>query len=124
WPRGELNFRRPLVTTKAFPEDEVLLSQEFTKGRNGARDWTTELEMERRVGPRGQIEVVLPLTAQDVTHGATTGGVGDVTLAYKHVLYADLPSMTVAAVGLDLLLPTGDRHRGLGDGTVSFAPSL
>lgn len=124
WPRGELNFRRLLVTTKAFPEDEVLLIPEFTKGRNGERDWVTELSFERRVGARGELEIGLPFAVHDVTGGATTGGVGDLTLAYKHVLYADLPSLTIAAASVDLVLPSGDRDRHLGDGTVSFEPSL
>jgi hypothetical protein len=124
WPRGELNFRRLLVTGKAFPEDEALLTEEFTKDRNGKRDWVTELSVERRVGVRSQVEVSVPFAVHDVSNGATTGGVGDITVAVTHVLYADLPSLTIAAAELDLLLPTGDRHRGLGDGTVSFQPSL
>jgi mono/diheme cytochrome c family protein len=124
WPRGELNFRRPLVTTKAFPEDEALLIPEFTKGRDGVRDWITEVAFERRVGARGQVEIGLPFAVHDVTDGATTGGIGDLTLAYKHVLYADLPSLTIASASLDLVVPSGDRDRHLGDGTVSFEPSL
>ncbi len=123
WPRGELNFPRLLLTTKAFPEDEALLAPEFAKG-NGTRDWSTELSAEARVGARGQIEVALPLTVHDVINGPTTGGVGDATLAYLHVLYADLPSQSIVSTELALTLPTGNQHRGLGDGTVSFEPSL
>jgi mono/diheme cytochrome c family protein len=124
WPRGELNFRRLLITDKAYPEDEAVLVQEFNKGRNGVRDWSTELSVEHRIGARGQVEFAAPLAVHDVTHGATTAGIGDVTLAYKQVVYADQPTMTIASVGLDLVLPTGDRDRGLGDGTVSIEPSL
>jgi mono/diheme cytochrome c family protein len=124
WPRGELNFRRPLITTKAFPEDELLLLPELTKGRDGVRDWVTEVSFERRVGARGQVEIALPFVVHDVSDGPTTGGVGDLALAYKHVLYADLPSLTIASASLDLVLPSGDRDRHLGDGTVSFEPSL
>jgi len=124
WPSGELNFRRLLVTTKAFPEDEALLIPELTKNRDHSRDWSTEFAAERRVGARGQIEVAVPLAVHDVTDGATTGGIGDMSLAYKHVLYADTPSRTIAAAEIDLGLPTGDRDRGLGDGTVSVNPSL
>lgn len=124
WPRGELNFRRPLVTTKAFPEDEFLLLPQFTKGRDGVRDWVTELSFEKRIGARGEIEVGLPFAVHDMTNGATTGGIGDLGLAYKHVLYANLPSLTIVSASLDLVLPTGDRDRHLGDGTVSVEPSL
>jgi mono/diheme cytochrome c family protein len=123
WPRGELNFRRLLIITKAFPEDEALLSPEFAKG-GGVRDWVTQLSGEARIGPRGQVELAVPFVVHDVTNGPTTGGVGDLTLAYKHVLYADLPHRLIAAANLDLVLPSGDRNRGLGTGTVSFEPSL
>ncbi|MBI3785148.1 MAG: cytochrome c [Deltaproteobacteria bacterium] len=124
WAHGDLNFRRALITTKAFPEDEFLIKPEFDKGRDGVRDWVTEMSFERRVGARGQIELSLPFAAHDVTGGATTGGIGDMTVAYKHVLYANRPSRTIVAAGVDLGLPTGDRHRHLGEGTVKFAPTL
>ncbi len=124
WPRGELNFRRSLFTTKAFPEDEVILTQDYTQGRAGIHDWTTELSLEHRLGPRGEVELAVPLGIHDVHRGATTAGIGDVTLAYKHVLYADLLRRAIFSVGSDLVVPTGDRGRGLGTGTVSFEPAL
>jgi len=76
------------------------------------------------VGPRGQVELALPVTIRDLTDGATTGGVGDVTMAYKHVLYANGETLTIASAALNLVVPSGDRHRGLGDGTVRVEPSL
>jgi mono/diheme cytochrome c family protein len=124
WPSGELNFRRALFTTKAFPEDEALLLPDFVNGRAGARDWTTELALERRVGARGEIEVGVPFAVHDVTGGATTTGFGDVGLAYKQVLYASRPHLAIVSGSLDLVLPSGDRQRGLGSGTVSFEPAL
>ena len=33
WPRGELNLPRPLVTEKAFPEDEAVLTTTVRHGR-------------------------------------------------------------------------------------------
>jgi len=124
WPSGNLNFWRPLVTTKAFPEDEALLTHDFTEGRGGSREWSTELSIERRIGARGEVEVGVPLAIHNMTAGATTGGVGDVGVAGKYVLYADAPSLTIVSTALDLILPTGDYGRQLGDGTVSFEPSL
>ncbi|MFI5396726.1 MAG: c-type cytochrome [Candidatus Binatia bacterium] len=124
WPRGELNFRRPIFTTKAFPEDEALLFEDFARGRDGVHDWSTEASVEHRVGPRGQIELAVPLAVHDMRGGSTTGGVGDITTAYKHVLYASLRNRSILSAGLDLVLPTGDRKRSLGNGTVSFEPAL
>jgi hypothetical protein len=56
--------------------------------------------------------------------GPTTGGIGDLGLSYKHVLYASLPHATIASAALELTLPSGDADRGRGDGTVAFEPSL
>jgi len=124
WPRGELNFRRLLFTSKAFPENEAVLSHEFTDGRGGDRNWVTQFSVERRIGPRGQVELVLPIVVDDPRGEATEGGVGDLALSYKHVLYASLQRMTIASASLELVVPSGDRDDGLGDGTVKLEPSL
>src|SRR6188508_3294621 len=41
WPRGELNFPRSLVTEKAFPENEALLTTSIQKG--AGREFTNEI---------------------------------------------------------------------------------
>ncbi len=124
WPRGELNFRRPIFTSKAFPENEAVATQEFTKGPGASATWQTRLIYERRIGPRGQAEIALPFVIDDPAAGATVGGVGDVAVSYKHVLWASLPRMAILSALLELVLPSGDRDRGLGDGTVKLEPSL
>lgn len=124
WPRGELNFRRPIFTTKAFPENEAVLTQRFTKGPGGDAHWQTQLIGETRVGPRGQIELTVPFEIDDPHGGPTEGGIGDLALSYQQVFFASLPHLSIAAASLELVLPSGDRNRGLGDGTVSFEPSL
>lgn len=124
WPRGDLNFRRPIFTTKAFPENEAVATLEFTKGPGASSAWRTRLIYERRVGPRGQAEISLPLAIEDPAGGPTVGGVGDLALSYKHVLWASLPHTGIAAASLEVVLPSGDRDRGLGDGTVKLEPSL
>jgi hypothetical protein len=124
WPRGELNFRRPIFTTKAFPENEAVALQEFTKGPGGEALWRTRLLYEFRVGPRGQMELQLPFLVDDPRDGATVGGVGDLALSYKHVLWDSLERVAILSAQLELVLPSGDRDRGLGDGTVKFEPSL
>jgi mono/diheme cytochrome c family protein len=124
WPRGELNFRRPIFTTKAFPENETVAEQRFTKGPGGDAAWQTKLSVEGRIGARGQAELSLPFRIEDPRVGPTEGGVGDIAVSYKHVLYASFPHLSIASAQLELVLPSGDRDRGLGDGTVSFEPSL
>jgi mono/diheme cytochrome c family protein len=123
WPAGDLNFRRPLFTGKAFPEDELVLNYNFEQSRR-ARSLVNEWTLERRLGARGMAEVTVPFLYNDPEGSATTGGIGDLTLAYKHVLFASLRQGTIASVSLDFVVPTGDRERGLGDDTVGFGPSL
>jgi hypothetical protein len=123
WPRGELNFRRPVFVTKAFPEDEALIAFAF-ENATSERVYTTELSIERRLGSRGQVELALPLPAIEDKNGATVAGFGDLALAYKHVLYASLLHRSIVSLATDLVLPSGDRDRGLGDGTTTFEPAL
>jgi mono/diheme cytochrome c family protein len=123
WPPADLNFRRPLFTGKAFPEDEAVLNFNFEESRQ-SRSLVNELIFEKRVGPRGMVELALPFVYHDPKGGATTGGIGDLTLAYKQVLLASPQHGAIAAFSLDLGLPTGDRDRGLGNGTVELGPSF
>ena len=43
WPRGELNFPRPIVTEKAYPEDEVVLAT--TLDTNGSSQASTQVSL-------------------------------------------------------------------------------
>jgi hypothetical protein len=123
WPSADLNFRRPLFTGKAFPEDELVLNYNFEQSRR-SRSLVNEWTFEKRLGARGMAEVTLPFVYNDPEGRTTTGGVGDLTLAYKHVLFASPRHGTIASFSLDFVVPTGDRERGLGDDTVGLGPSL
>lgn len=123
WPRGELNLRRPMLVTKAFPEDEAVVNQHFADA-SGELSHVTEVSAERRIGPRGQVELTLPFSVVDHKGGATVAGFGDLGLAYKHVVYASLPTRSIVSLATDLIMPSGDRSRGLGDGTTTFEPAL
>ena len=52
WPRGELNLPRPLVTEKAFPEDETVLTGAINGGETPAV--THKIVYEKRIGARNQ----------------------------------------------------------------------
>ena len=58
WPRGELNLPRALVTEKAFPEDELVISTAMNA--SGAPGFTTDFIHEQRFGVRDQIEIDVP----------------------------------------------------------------
>jgi mono/diheme cytochrome c family protein len=124
WPLGDLNFPRPVFVGKAFPEDELVFSPAFVDASD-AREIAGELAYERRIGPRGQVELALPAQLNDVKHsGPTVGGLGDIALAYKHVVYAGLAPRAIAALATDLVLPNGEPKKSTGDGTVAFEPAV
>ena len=119
WPPGDLNLPRPLFTEKAFPENEALLTTNITSGT----DATVEngFLYEHRIGARSQYEVNVPITVQS-QDGAWTNGLGDVTVAFKHVLFHDLGKGAILSAGAEALLPTGSEERGLGKGVTIFEP--
>lgn len=119
WPRGDLNFPLALFTEKAFPEDE-LLSRTIIDAE-GPMEGETELKYERRFGPRGQIEIGVPVAWVD-DGGQTETGLGDIAVAWKQTLYASLDTGAILTVGGEVKLPTGDEERGLGGGTAVVEP--
>lgn len=121
WPRGEMNFPRALMTEKAFPEDETVI----TTGVNvqGAPGVTNELAFEKRYGKRNQLEVAIPFSFD---HSGTgwLGGIGDIAIGLKRVLFSDVHSGTIFAAQGEVALPTGNRSRGFGSGTTTFGTFL
>ena len=57
WPRGELNLPRPLVTEKAYPEDEFVVT--VTTNAEGAGEVMSQFLYENRFGSQNQIEVLV-----------------------------------------------------------------
>ncbi len=125
WPPGELNLPRPLVTEKAFPEDEAVISMAITEGADSV---TSKLIYEKRFGARNQVEVVVPLARRDrVGSGGRTDtvtGIGDVAVGVKRALYHSLERGSILSVTGEVILPSGDDNRGLGKGTTIFEPFL
>ena len=119
WPRGELNVPRAIVTEKAYPEDEVVLSTGInTQGMPGNE---SHIIHEQRFGVKNQIEVDVPITFQDQNH-TWYGGVGDVTLGLKRVIFSNLRAGSIFSLQGGFLLPTGNYQRGFGAGTATFEP--
>jgi mono/diheme cytochrome c family protein len=119
WPRGELNFRRPQITAKAFPENEALLIPVYTHKRQ--RGFTTKLVYEERIGPRGQWEIAVPFVAHYQT---STGGIGDIEVSGKYALYDNVASLSIVSAGLEVGLPTGNAAKEFGGGHWKIAPYL
>ena len=119
WPRGELNLPRPLVTEKAFPEDEAVLATSITP--EGGASVANRLVYEKRIGPRSQVEIVVPYGFRDGGADWVTG-IGDVALGFKRSLYHDHRKGTIFSVTGEVVLPTGDEKDGFGKGYTIFEP--
>jgi hypothetical protein len=117
WPRGELNLPRPLVTAKAFPEDEAVVS---TAAQSGSV--VTKVIYERRFGPLNQVEIILPVSTVDKDSGGRAAGIGDLALEYKRVLAHSFSRGNIFSVTGEVILPTGSERKGLGKGMPIFEP--
>ena len=120
WPRGELNFPRALVTEKAFPENEALLTTSVQKGTSS--EFTAEIVYERRFGARNQFEIAVPLAMQSNEGSDWLRGLGDVAFAVKRVLFHSTRLGSIIRFGGEVLLPTGKESDGLGAGVMKFEP--
>ncbi len=122
WPRGELNLPRAFFTEKAYPEDEAVSTVIAALEDAGAV--TNELLYERRFGPRSQWEVTLPFGVRESLSPGMgwSFGIGDVELALKHALWHSLASGSILSIGGEVLVPTGDREKGFGKGTLVVEP--
>lgn len=128
WPLGELNVPRALITEKAFPESETVLTT--TVNARGAPGVDNEIAYERILGKRDQLEVAVPFRWVHQEGGGMSGGLGDVAIGEKHVLYSHLnqngdappyeSTGSILSVQAEVVLATGDPHRGLGAGEPSL----
>jgi hypothetical protein len=125
WPRGDLNLPRPLITEKAFPENEAVVTTTFEGGSNGSVG--NSFVYEHRLGARAQYEVVVPFDLQKTdaqtadlqkgSGGSTWNqGLGDVAVAVKRTLFSDVGVGSIVSLGGEVTLPTGKESAGLGGG--------
>ena len=127
WPRGELNLPRPLITEKAYPEDEAVFTTEVLSEGDG--EVMNEFVYEKRFGARNQIEVAVPFgwreePGEDGEPDRWTSGLGDVAVGVKRALFHSLESGSIFSVTGEVILPSGDEDNGFGKGTVVFEPFL
>jgi len=127
WPRGELNLPRALITGKAFPEDEAVITTLIDAEGEGAI--LNKLVYEQRFGPRSQWEIVVPFgwleTPNTIDDDGTTrwsSSMGDIALAVKHTLHHSYEKGRIVSVAGEIILPTGDDELGFGNGTTVFEP--
>jgi mono/diheme cytochrome c family protein len=118
WPRGDLNLPRALVTEKAFPEDEAVITTSLNA--EGPAAVQEKIVYERRFGPLDQLEVVIPAGFQRKDTGTWIGGIGDVTLGWKRVLAHSLRTGSIFSLAGEVNLPAGNTAKNLGKGVTVF----
>jgi mono/diheme cytochrome c family protein len=114
WPQGDLNLPRALITEKAFPENETLVTTQL--GTGPGRAVSNALVYERRFGSRSMVEFNIPFDAQQAQSGSWTHGLGDVAVAVKSALYHNIDTGSIFSLGEEVGLPTGKEALGLGNG--------
>jgi hypothetical protein len=117
YPRGELNLPRPLITEKAFPESEAI--QTIGVQAKHAADIDSEFSYEYRLSARNQIELAIPYGSLHDAAGVRVGGIGDVAVGLKRVLFSSRDSI-VSGFG-EIAVPTGNSDKGLGSGVTTFS---
>jgi len=117
YPRGELNFPRPLITEKAFPESEAILTVGLTT--SGPTSVDSEFSYEYRLSARNQLEFAVPFASLQDENSVRTSGIGDIAVGLKHVLFASHDTI-VSGFG-EVSLPSGNSDRGLGSGVTTFS---
>jgi len=120
WPRGELNLPRPIFTTKAYPEDEIVVDT-IWDSTSGNESVTSTFLYEQRFGKRSQVELILPYTWRETSSG-WAHGIDDVGIGLKSALLHDHQRGYIFSPGIEVFLPTGDDSRGIGAGTAVFEP--
>lgn len=124
WPMGNLNFPRPIVTEKAFPEDEFLILPAIShKTESGSSLTDTALVglFEKRIGKRAMYEIAMPLATTDFG-SSRRSGLGDIEAAFKYTTYASEATARIVSVGLEAVIPNGSQEKGIGHGTFIFEP--
>jgi mono/diheme cytochrome c family protein len=116
WPRGELNLPRPLRTEKAFPESETVFTMAL--GAHRSPDLDSEVGYEQRFTERDQLEVAVPFASLHDATGTRVGGVGDVAVGWKRVLFSSRNSI-LSGQG-EIVFPTGNTSKGIGSGVTTF----
>ena len=120
WPQGDLNLPRAIVTEKAFPEDEAVVTAAVNA--KGAPGVGTAVVYEKRIGARGQLEAMVPYSFTHET-GPWQSGFGDVLLGYKYAVFHSRKTGSIFSLLGEVTAPTGDAAKGTGGGSTVFETS-
>jgi len=117
WPRGDLNLPRPLVTEKAFPENETVVTSVINA--QGDPGISSAVIYEHRIGATAMMEASVPYAfSRDGT--SWSAGFGDLALGYKQTLFHNLTKGSIVSAGGELIAPTGSTTARTGGESTVF----
>ena len=117
-----ISFFYPLLTRRPVIEREVEFTVNHEKGRDG-RVTEAAAALEFPILPRWQVELEVPLIFLQEKERTTQGGIGDVELQTKVLVFDSIDPPALVAVGVEGRLPTGSERRGLG-GEAAIEPFI
>ena len=117
-----IDLAHPIVTESPVPETHLRLDYNFADSDDG-REHTLTASAEYAFTPNLSVEAVLPYTFLDPDEGGTAGRIADTTVGVKLATYQFIDHGLIPAVGLEVVLPTGNEERGIGsDHVVELEP--
>jgi outer membrane putative beta-barrel porin/alpha-amylase len=108
-----ISFFYPLNTRRPVIERELELTVDHEKGEGG-RLTEAAAALEWAILPRWQVELKVPLVFLEERDRTARGGVGDIELETKVLVFDSIDPPALVAIGLEGKLPSGSERRGLG----------
>ena len=113
---ADIKFFYPVITRRPIIERELELKLRHEKSREG-RQTETSAALEWPLLPWWQMELEVPVVARDPKAGTGAGGIGDLEIQNKFLLFKSVQYLTQLAAGFELRLPSGSERRQLGGET-------
>lgn len=117
-----LEFFYPLATRRPVIERELEFRVNHFKSHSG-RETDMVGAVEGPILPRWQVELEIPVIFLQPREDIATGGLGDITLENKFLLFKSLEHRAQVAAGFETRFPTGSERRGLG-GEAALEPFM
>ena len=109
-----VDLTHPIVTESPLPETHVRLDYNFgDAGSEQEHAFTAAVEY--AFTPNVSVEAVLPYVVLDAADGDTVGRLADAAVAVKLASYHYIERRILPAVGVEVILPTGNEERGVGN---------
>ncbi len=116
-----IDLSHPIVVESPLPETKLRFNYRFADADGVEHE--LEVEGEYAFTQNFSIEAVLPYVFVNPDDGDAENGLGNAILAFKFASYAWVDKNVLPAVGLEVILPTGDDEKGIGsDHIVELEP--